>query len=261
VRVNCLDPDVARPFSGTARLALWRLAWLTIGVWPFLLVASTSTRAEYPGTAVLINEHPYNTRGKRHSGTACWRIDRIQTAGQPDEIAVHADVDIPALRIKMTMDIRRNTDRSLPASHVVEMTFDLPRSVGGGEVSNAPGIMMKFSEPAKGEPLMADSVKITKGRFLIGLSNVAHERTRNLRFLEDRSWFDIPMVYADQRRGILAIGKGSRGEQIFRAALLAWEQPGNALPEPDATPCSPIAGLTSPRHAGFSAARVISGPR
>lgn len=253
--MNCLDSDVARPFSGTARLALWRLAWLVIGVWPFLLMASTSTRAEYPGTAVLINEHPYDTDGKRHSGTVCWRIDRIQTAGQPDEIAVHADVDIPDLRIKMAMDIRRNTDRSLPASHVVEMTFDLPRSVGGGEVSNAPGIMMKFAEPAKGEPLMALSVKITRGRFLIGLSNVAHDRTRNLRFLEERSWFDIPMIYADQRRGILAIGKGSRGEQIFRAALLAWEQPGNALPEPDATPCSPSAGLASPHHAGFSAAR------
>ena len=255
VRLKRPDPDVALPFSGTSRFALRRLAWLMIGVWPLVLVASTSTRAEYPGTAVLINEHPYDTDGRRHAGTVCWRIDRIQTAGQPDEIAVHADVDIPDLRTKMTMDIRRNTDRSLPASHVVEMTFELPRSVGGGEVANAPGIMMKFAEPAKGEPLMASSVKITKGRFLLGLSNVAHERVRNLQFLEERSWFDIPMFYADKRRGILAIGKGSRGEQIFRAAMLAWEKPGNAFPEPDTTPCSPSAGLGFPHHASLSAAR------
>ncbi|MDB5582161.1 MAG: hypothetical protein JWR80_7337 [Bradyrhizobium sp.] len=240
MRERRFDPDVTRPFSGAAR---WRLAWLTIAVWPFVLVASTSTRAEGLGTAVLINEDPANARGQRHGGSVCWRTDRIQTAGQPDEIAVRADVEIPDLRMKMTMDIRRNTDRSLPASHVVEMTFELPRGVAGGEVSNAPGIMMKFSEPAKGEPLMALSVKITKGRFLVGLSNVPHERARNLRFLEERSWFDIPMVYANQRRGILAIGKGLRGEQIFRAAMIAWEQPGNALPEPDATPCSPSAGL------------------
>ncbi len=255
MRVKRFDPEVARPFSGTARLALWRLAWLMIGVWPCVLVASTSTRAEDPGPAVLINEHPYNTRGQRHDGSVCWRMDRIQTAGQPDEIAVHGDVAIPELRMKMTMDIRRNTDRSLPASHVVEMTFELPRSVGGGEVSNAPGIMMKFAEPAKGEPLMAMSVKITKGRFLVGLSNVAHERARNLRFLEERAWFDIPMVYADQRRGILAIGKGLRGEQIFRAAMIAWEQPDNALPEPDAMPCSSSAGLAFPHHASLSAVR------
>lgn len=239
MRVKRFDADAARPFAGAARWALWRLAWLMIAVSSFVPVASTSARAEYPGTAVLINEHPYNTRGQRHAGTACWRIVRIQTAGQPDEIAVRADVAIPDLRTKMTMDIRRNTDRSLPASHVVEMTFEVPQSVGGGEVANAPGIMMKFAEPAKGEPLMAMSVKVTKGRFLIGLSNVAKDRTRNLQFLEERSWFDIPVVYADQRRGILAIGKGSRGERIFRAALLAWEQPGNAFPEPDATPCSP----------------------
>lgn len=206
--------------------------------------------------AVLINEDPANMRGQRYGGSVCRRIDRIQTAGQPDEIAVHADVEIPDLRINMTMDIRRNTDTSLPASHVVEMTFELPRGVAGEEVSNAPGIMMKFSEPAKGEPLMALSVKITKGRFMVGLSNVAHERARNLRSLKERSWFDIPMIYANQRRGILAFEKGPRGEQIFCAAMLAWEQPGNALPEPGATPCSPSAGFAS----GFAMAEAQGSP-
>lgn len=214
--------------------------------------------------AVLIDEDPANRLGQRHEGTVCWRSDRIQAAGQPDEIVVHADVEIPDLRINMTMDIRRNTDGSLPASHLVEMTFELPRSVAGGEVSNAPGIMMKFSEPAKGEPLMARPVKVAKGRFLVALSQDAHERARNVRFLKERSWFDIPIIYANHRRGIIAIEKGLRGERIFRAAMLAWEQPGNAADtEPAASPCSPRpgAGIAFPRHASFSAARVISGPR
>jgi hypothetical protein len=253
--VKRFEPDLARPASCTGLSVLRSLASLLIGLGPFLLAASSPTRAADAGIAVLYTEDSADPRGQPHDGSVCWRAYRMQTAGQPDEIVVHADVAIPDLGMNMTMDIRRNTDRSLSASHVVEMTFELPRGVAGGEVSNAPGIMMKFSEPAKGEPLMALSVKVAKGRFLVGLSNVEHERARNLQFLKERSWFDIPMVYADQRRAVLAIGKGLRGEQVFHAAMLAWEQPGNALPEPDGTPCSPSAGLAFPHHASFSAAR------
>jgi hypothetical protein len=32
------------------------------------------------------------------------------------------------------------------------------------------------------------------------------------------------MVYASQRRGILAVEKGSRGEHIFREAMAEWER-------------------------------------
>lgn len=256
MRVKRFDPDVARSDSGTRHSVLRYLASLLIGVGPFLLAASISTRAADAGIAVLYLEDSAKPRGQPHGGSVCWRTYRIQTAGQPDDIVVHADVAIPDLGLNMTMDIRPNADRSLPASHVVEMTFELSRDAAGGEVSTVPGIMMKFSEPAKGEPLMALSVRITKGRFLVGLSNVAHERERNLRLLKERSWFDIPMVYADHRRGVLAIGKGLRGEQIFRAAMLAWEQPGNALPEPDATPCNPSAGLAP----GFAVAEAQGSP-
>lgn len=85
---------------------------------------------------------------------------------------------------------------------------------------------MKFTESAQGARLTALSTKITEGSFLIGLSNVEIDRGRNLQLLKERAWFDIPMIYANQHRGILSIEKGFRGEDIFNEAMTAWERPG-----------------------------------
>jgi hypothetical protein len=97
--------------------------------------------------------------------------------------------------------------------------------------------LMKSDEAARGAPLAGLAVKVTNGFFLDGLSNVASDRERNLQMLLERAWFDIPVVYANQRRAILAINKGSSGERVFKTVFTAWgqypgvAQPAAALPE------------------------------
>ena len=71
-------------------------------------------------------------------------------------------------------------------------------------------------------PLLARAVKVTDGFFLVGLSNVESERSRNLQLLKERSWFDVPLVYVNQRRAIIAIEKGAPGERAFNEAFAAW---------------------------------------
>jgi len=122
----------------------------------------------------------------------------------------------------MTMSFRRNTDSSLPASHTVELTFILPSDFSGGGVGNVPGILMKSNEQARGTPLAGLAVKVTDGFFLVGLSNVDADRQRNVQLLKERSWFDVPLVYTNQRRAIIAIEKGSPGERAFNDAFTAW---------------------------------------
>jgi len=56
----------------------------------------------------------------------------------------------------------------------------------------------------------------------VGLSNVDSDRARNLQFLKERSWFDVPLVYVNQRRAIIAIEKGSPGERAFNDAFAMW---------------------------------------
>jgi len=172
---------------------------------------------------VLYDEDPADPKGKQYVGTVVWRTEQIKGGGGgAGDVAVRGDIDIPDRKFRMTMSFRRNTDTSLPASHTAELTFILPPNFDGGGVSNVPGILMKSNEQARGTPLAGLAVKVTDGFFLVGLSNVDTDRTRNMQLLKERSWFDLPLVYANQRRAIIAIEKGAPGERAFNEAFAAW---------------------------------------
>ena len=184
---------------------------------------SAETLAPVAQRVVLYDEDPNDPKGKQYVGSVVWRTEQVKGSnGQPGDIAVRADVEIPERKFKMTMSFRRNTDTSLPASHTAELTFILPPDYDGGTVANVPGILMKSNEQARGTPLAGLAVKVTDGFFLIGLSNVEADRARNLQLLKERSWFDVPLVYSNQRRAIIAIEKGAPGERAFNAAFMAW---------------------------------------
>jgi hypothetical protein len=185
--------------------------------------SSSETVAPVAQRVVLYDEDPADPKGKQYVGTAVWRTEAIKgTGNQKGDLAVRADIDIPERKFKMTMSFRRNTDSSLPASHTAELTFILPQNFDGGGVGNVPGILMKSNEQARGTPLAGLAVKVTDGFFLVGLSNVDSDRSRNLQLLKERSWFDIPLVYTNQRRAIIAIEKGAPGERAFQDAFAAW---------------------------------------
>ena len=172
---------------------------------------------------VLYDEDPSDPKGKQYVGSVIWRTEPIKASGtQKADLAVRADIDIPDRKFKMTMSFRRNTDASLPASHTAELTFILPSDFNGGGVANVPGILMKSNEQARGTPLAGLAVKVTDGFFLVGLSNVDADRDRNIQLLKERSWFDVPLVYSNQRRAIIAIEKGAPGDRAFADAFAAW---------------------------------------
>jgi hypothetical protein len=174
---------------------------------------------------VLYEEEPSDPQGKRFIGSAIWRVENVSSGpGQPADLAVRADVEIPERRMTMTITIRRNTDQTLPASHTIEVMFNLPADFPGGSISNVPGVLMKQAEQTRGTPLAGLAVKVTNGFFLIGLSAVESDLQRNIALLKERGWFDIPIVYANNRRAILAIEKGTPGEKAFAEAFAAWKQ-------------------------------------
>lgn len=185
--------------------------------------ASNDQVAPVAQRVVLYDEDPSDPKGKQYVGSVVWRTEPVKAqANQKADVAVRADIDIPDRKFKMTMSFRRNTDSSLPASHTAELTFILPSDFSGGGVSNVPGILMKSNEQARGTPLAGLAVKVTDGFFLVGLSNVDADRSRNLQLLKERSWFDVPLVYVNQRRAIIAIEKGAPGERAFNDAFAGW---------------------------------------
>jgi hypothetical protein len=185
----------------------------------------TQSGAAVAQRVVLYEEDPNDPQGKRFVGSAIWRTESVSPGpGLPPEVAVRADVEIPERRIAMTWSLRRNNDPNLPASHTVEIMFRLPPDFPAGGVSNVPGILMKQAEQSRGQPLSGLAVKVTTGFFLIGLSSVEADRERNIQLLKERAWFDIPVVYSNNRRAILALEKGTPGERAFAEAFQAWKE-------------------------------------
>jgi hypothetical protein len=172
---------------------------------------------------VLYEEDPNDPQGKRFAGSAIWHTETVSPgAGLPPELAVRADIEVPERHMTVTWSLRRNTDKALPASHTIEIMFNLPADFPGGGISNVPGILMKQAEQARGTPLAGLAVKVTNGYFLIGLSAVDADRQRNLQLLKDQEWFDIPLVYSNGGRAILAVEKGPPGDKAFADAFAAW---------------------------------------
>ena len=83
---------------------------------------------------------------------------------------------------------------------------------------------MKQSEQARGTELAGLAVKVMNGFFVIGLSADDTDVQRNEQLLKDRSWFDIPIVYTNGVRAILAMEKGSQGDHTFAEVFAAWEK-------------------------------------
>ena len=92
----------------------------------------------------------------------------------------------------MSFSIRRNTDQTLPASHTIEVMFNLPPDFPAGGISNVPGVLMKQAEQTRGTPLAGLAVKVTNNFFLIGLSAVEADQARNIQLLKERGLVRYP---------------------------------------------------------------------
>lgn len=174
--------------------------------------------------AVLYEEDPNDPKGKRAVGSVIWSTETISPLAGPPEFVVRADIKIPERLISMTWTLRRDTDPNRVTSHTIQIMVNLPPDFPSGGILNFPGIWMKPAEQTRGAALAGLAVKVTTGQFLIGLSAAPADKARNVQFLKERPWFDIPIVYTNNRRAILAIEKGTSGEQAFQQAFAAWKE-------------------------------------
>lgn len=186
---------------------------------------SKAQEAAAPGHVVLYEEDPSDPNGKRYTGTVVWSLENVAAGpGQPMDKAIRGDISIPERNMTVTFTIRRNTDKDLPASHTVSINFTLPADFSHGGIQEIRGLLMKQSKSTRGVTLAGLSVKVTTGFFLIGLSATEGDVQRNIQMLKERGWFDIAVVYNDNRRAILAVEKGPQGDRVFNDAFAAWGQ-------------------------------------
>ena len=120
------------------------------------------------------------------------------------------------------MTIKRNAERTVPASHTVEMIFTMPENFGGGGIDNILRIALKPSEVAAGAPLLGIPLKIADDYFVVALNEVRMDVRTNLDLLQSDQWIDVPLVYKSGRRAMITLEKGAFGNFAFNGAVSDW---------------------------------------
>lgn len=173
--------------------------------------------------AIFYEERTSTQQGTAEPGSIVWSLVQESPGGDlPPEPAIRAEATIPGKNIQLRMTIRRNTDQTLPASHIIEMIFLTPEGFDGGGVDNILRIAMKGSEQDAGSPLIGIPAKIADGFFLVALNDTKADEDANLTLLRGQDWIDVPVVYKTGRRALLTMEKGIPGEKVFDEALKAW---------------------------------------
>ena len=58
--------------------------------------------------------------------------------------------------------------------------------------------------------------------FWIALSDKSDQVSTNIATLRDGSWFDMPLLFKDQKRALITFEKGGEGEALFKEVMAAW---------------------------------------
>lgn len=197
------------------------------------IIASGLPASAQTERAALID---FNNGDKRSEGTVAWRAEQVKTSDGRDDLAIRADVEIPGHNLKLKMLLRRNRDPSVPASHLIELSFTVPPDFIDGGIGNAFGAVLAPNEMSgRGTGLLGTTFKThVDGQYVEALSDKPGDICHNLAALNDNLWLAVyfngtkphrrPVVF-DQS---LWFSKGEAGQRAFDAVFTAWEKTSEA---------------------------------
>ena len=169
--------------------------------------------------AIFYTQGEDSQPGQASQGVVKW--ERIE---QPDGLpAIQAKIGLDDPKVDVTVTISRNTDQQLPASHLIEVSFDGVKNMTGAALERIPGIVLKPNEQARGQPLAGAGVPVTDSIFWIALSDEDEQAKNNIEKLREGTWFDMPLLFKDQQRALITFEKGGAGELLFKEVFAAWD--------------------------------------
>ncbi|PZU19263.1 MAG: hypothetical protein DI589_21755 [Shinella sp.] len=157
-------------------------------------------------------------------GGVTWEArEEKDDAGRPQAV-IQGTITVPGRSLTALVTFKRNSDPSLPASHLVEIVFSLPPGFEGGAIESVQRISMKRTEQDRGNALIAVPARITDDFHMIALNDFPDARATNLELLKTRDWIDIPVTYRNGRRALITMEKGVTGTEAFNKAIAQWQQ-------------------------------------
>jgi len=185
--------------------------------------------ANIAGSQSLLLEAPDDgtTGAVPFSGTVDWTKGTDET-GLPTLIG---KASIPARNLGVDVLIRKNSDPSLPASHLMEINFHVSDSFIGGSIAGLPGVLLKNEELVQGAPLVGASARVVGNSFLFALSASPEDTTANNALLTGRKWIDLAVIYATGKRAIITLERDAAAETMFKEVFDAWARTATFTPE------------------------------
>ena len=173
--------------------------------------------------AIFYQERTGSQPGTAQAGATVWTVVQDSTGGDaPLEPAIRAESSIPELGLTLEMTIRRNSDATFPASHMIELFFRVPDTFEGRGIADVQRITFKATEQDPGNALIGVPAPIDKNYFLIALTDADTAVETNLNLMQRQDWIDIPMQYVSGRRALITLEKGIPGKQVFDQVIEAW---------------------------------------
>jgi hypothetical protein len=160
------------------------------------------------------------------SGTVEWSKGTDEM-GQPTLVG---KANIPARNLGVSVLIRKNSDPTLPASHLMEINFSVTDSFIGGAISGLPGVLLKNEELVQGTPLVGASARVVGNSFLFALSSSPADEQTNKDLLTSRKWMDLAIIYATGKKAIITLEKDDKTQQMFNDVFAAWSKTAAAAP-------------------------------
>jgi hypothetical protein len=159
-----------------------------------------------------------------HIGTVVWRLEESRRPGANGSPALRADVDIPAVGLKLGFLVEKNHDATLRATHMLTLRF-LPQegSPLPAVAELGPPQMRNEASPAV-ESLAGAQAKITDNIYIVALASDPILAARNLETIRTRGWFDFQLRLADGRIAKITIEKGAPGERLLEQAMQQWQR-------------------------------------
>jgi hypothetical protein len=186
--------------------------------------AATPPVAASPGgsQSLLLEASEDGTTGAvPFSGTVEWTKGKDEM-GQPTLVG---KANIPARNLGVNVLIRKNSDPTLPASHLMEINFTVSDTFIGGSIAGLPGVLLKNEELVQGSPLVGASARVVGNSFLFALSSSPADITANKDLLTSRKWIDLAVIYATGKRAIITLEKDPAAESLFTDVITAWNKP------------------------------------
>ncbi len=173
--------------------------------------------------ALLVEAPDEPNKIKTYVGTVVWKTENVSNGpGQPLASAVHGDIDVPDDKLKATIDIQKNNDPSLSASHTITVVFSLAPDSPTGGVKEISLPQLRNEDSPSGEALKGIVVPIMDNSFLVGLTRGDAE-AHNADLLKKLEWIDIPIMLNNGRIAKLTFEKNTSGTRAINDAFASWQ--------------------------------------